>query len=284
MSPSANEQARFWRHPAVPETDLLKARYITHRFARHAHDGYAIGLIVSGVEEFDYRGTLHRAGAGELVLVNPDIAHTGHAGVPGGWAYRMLYPSIGALETIAAELGAPAGTPHFPAQVARDDQVARLLARAHEAAERGDALAASTLSRTLFARLLTRHAAPRPPGGGPADGPGVVREALDLLHESLVDPPTLDDLAGAVGARPFALLRAFKAATGMPPHAYLISLRVRRAGRLLRSGVRPAQVAAEVGFTDQAHLNRHFKRIMGVPPAAYQRAAGSYKTGTFPTA
>ncbi|MEV4070390.1 AraC family ligand binding domain-containing protein [Nonomuraea fuscirosea] len=284
MSPSANEQARFWRHPAVPETDLLKARYVTHRFARHAHDGYAIGLIVSGVEEFDYRGTLHRAGAGELVLVNPDTAHTGHAGVPGGWAYRMLYPSIGALEAIAAELGGPAGTPHFPAQVARDDQVARLLARAHEAAERGDALAASTLSRTLFARLLTRHAAPRPPGGGPAEGSGVVREALDLLHESLVDPPTLDDLAGAVGARPFALLRAFKAATGMPPHAYLISLRVRRAGRLLRSGVRPAEVAAEVGFTDQAHLNRHFKRIMGVPPAAYQRAAGSYKTGTFPTA
>ncbi|MGW3344194.1 AraC family ligand binding domain-containing protein [Nonomuraea rubra] len=278
------EQARFWRHPAVPETDLLKARYVTHRFSRHVHDGYAIGLIVSGVEEFDYRGTLHRAGAGELVLVNPDAVHTGQAGVPGGWAYRMLYPSIDALSGIAAELGAPSGTPHFPRQVVRDDQVAALLARAHEAAERGDALAASTLSRTLFGRLVARHAAPRPVTVLPAEGRRAVRAALDLLHESLVDPPTLEDLAGAVGARPFALLRAFKAATGLPPHAYLTSLRVRQARSLLQAGVRPAQVAAEVGFTDQAHLNRHFKRIVGVPPAAYQRAAGTYKTDDSPGA
>ena len=59
--------------------------------------------------------------------------------------------------------------------------------------------------------------------------------------------------------------------------------RSRQARRLLDSGVRPADVAAEVGFTDQAHLNRHFKRIVGVPPAAYQRAAGTYKTGDYPS-
>lgn len=273
------ERARFWRHPAVPETDLLKARYVTHRFTRHAHDGYAIGLIVEGVEEFHHRGSLHRAGAGELVLVDADTAHTGQAGVPGGWGYRMLYPSVALLAGIAAELGGPRGTPHFPRQVVRDDHVAALLARAHRAAERGDALSASTLSRTLFARLLTRHASPRPRSAPPSGGGRAVREAIGLLHDSLLDPPTLDALADAVGARPFALLRAFKEATGLPPHAYLTSVRVGRARRLLLSGVPPARVAAEVGFTDQAHLNRHFKRIMGVPPAAYQRAAGTYKTG-----
>ncbi|HEX4818263.1 MAG TPA: AraC family transcriptional regulator [Nonomuraea sp.] len=273
------EQARFWRHPAVPETDLLKARYVTHRFARHVHDGYAIGLIVAGVEEFDYRGTAHRAAAGDLVLVNPDASHTGQAGVPGGWAYRMLYPSIDALAGVAAELGAPRATPHFPEQVVRDDEVAALLSRAHRAAERGDALAASALSRTLFARLVTRHAAPGPVRPPPGEGRRAVRAALDVLHRSLVDPPTLEDLAGAVGARPFPLLRAFKETTGLPPHAYLTTLRVRQARRLLESGMRPARVAAEVGFTDQAHLTRHFRRIVGVPPAAYQRAAGTYKTG-----
>ncbi|MEV4566554.1 AraC family transcriptional regulator [Nonomuraea sp. NPDC049419] len=277
MSRTTEERATFWRHPAVPETDLLKARYVTHRFSRHVHDGYAIGLIVSGVEEFDYRGTLLRAGAGEVVLVNPESVHTGHAGAPGGWAYRMLYPSIEAVAAIARELGGPGGTPHFPRQVVRDADVAALLRRAHQAAEQGDALAASTLSRTLFARLLTRHSAPKPPAALPGEGRMAVRAALDLLHESLLDPPTLDGLAEAVGARPFPLLRAFKAATGLPPHAYLISLRVAKARHLLLSGMPPAQVAAESGFTDQAHLSRHFKRIVGVPPAAYQRAAGSYK-------
>ncbi|MEV1179555.1 AraC family ligand binding domain-containing protein, partial [Nonomuraea sp. NPDC049784] len=131
------EQAHFWRHPAVPGTDLLKARYVTHRFTRHVHDGYAIGVIVRGVEEFDYRGTLLRAGAGEVVLVNPDSAHTGQAGTPDGWSYRMLYPSIDTLSGIAAELGAPYATPHFPEQVVRDEGVAALLSRAHQAAELG---------------------------------------------------------------------------------------------------------------------------------------------------
>ena len=73
---------------------------------------------------------------------------------------------------------------------------------------------------------------------------------------------------------PFALLRAFRGETGLPPHAYLNQLRVRHARRLLDGGLAPAVVAAEAGFADQAHLTRHFKRVMGVPPGAYQRERG----------
>ncbi|MGI5270819.1 AraC family ligand binding domain-containing protein [Nonomuraea sp. CA-218870] len=277
MSGRPQERARFWRHPAVPDVDLLKARYVTHRFSRHVHEGYAIGVVLDGVEEFEYRGELRRAGAGEVVLVNPDSVHTGQAGLADGWAYRMLYPSVAAVGEVAAELGLAYGTPHFPEPVVREPEVEALVVRAHRATERGDDLAASTLMRTLFARLLTRYAAPRPAAALSSEGRRAVRRAMEVLHERLTDPPSLDDLARLVDARPFPLLRAFKAATGLPPHAYLNSVRVRQARRLLRAGVRPADVAAQVGFTDQAHLNRHFKRVVGVPPAAYRRAAGTYK-------
>ena len=70
---------------------------------------------------------------------------------------------------------------------------------------------------------------------------------------------------------PFALLRAFRSQTGLPPHAYVNQQRVRLARSLLDSGVPPAEVAAQTGFADQAHLTRHFKRVVGVPPGAYQR-------------
>ncbi|WP_327085816.1 AraC family transcriptional regulator [Nonomuraea sp. NBC_01738] len=271
------EQAHFFRHPALPEVDLLKAHYVTHRFTRHTHAEYAIGLIVEGVEEFHNRGALHRAPAGRIVLVNADSVHTGHAGVPGGWSYRMLYPSAEALLEFTDGLGVP-GRPFFPEPVVDDPALAGLLRRTHLAAERGDALAASTLMRTFFGRLMLRHAAPRPAELERAEGRRAVREALDLLRERLADPPSLEELALAVRARPFPLLRAFKAETGLPPHAYLTSQRVRQARELLDLGRPAAQVAAEVGFTDQAHLTRHFKRIVGVPPAAYQRSAGTYKT------
>lgn len=74
-----------------------------------------------------------------------------------------------------------------------------------------------------------------------------------------------------MGAGPFALLRAFRAAYGLPPHAWLTGERVRAARRMLEDGLPPAETALAVGFTDQPHLNRHFTRIVGVPPGAYQR-------------
>jgi AraC-like DNA-binding protein len=76
---------------------------------------------------------------------------------------------------------------------------------------------------------------------------------------------------------PFALVRSFRAETGLPPHAYVNHLRVRLARQLLDSGVAPADVAARAGFADQAHLTRHFKRVVGVPPRSYQRYRESGK-------
>jgi AraC-like DNA-binding protein len=265
----SDEVAHYWRHPGLPDVDLLRARFVTHRYARHAHEGYTIGLIEFGVEEFDVPGAALRAGPGAVVVLNPEVVHTGQPGVPEGWAYRVTYPAIDVVTEVAAELGAPSGTPHFPTRVLDDPESARLLRTAHRAAERGDALAASSHLRAALAGLLRRHAA-RPPSAepGPA-GPRAVAAARDILHDRLVDPPPLAELAAAVGSGPFSLLRAFRTTTGLPPHAYLNQVRVRRARVLLGDGLRPTDVAARVGFADQAHLTRHFKRVVGVPPGAY---------------
>ena len=276
------EAARYWRHAAVPGVDLLRARYVTHRYARHAHETYTLALIEDGVEEFSHEGTLLRAAKGCVALLNPEVAHTGQAGVPEGWAYRVLYPAVGVVAGIAAEMGTPRGTPHFPETVVADPRSARLIRAAHRAAEHGDQLAASSLLHTALAGLLRAHALPASPDARPRRGGGgvggrngqAVSVARDLLHERMVTPPTLAELAGAAGVGSFALLRVFRAETGMPPHAYLNQLRVRHARDLLDQGVAPAEAAARTGFADQAHLTRHFKRVVGVPPGAFQRARG----------
>ncbi len=273
----AAEVARYWRHRAVDGVDLLRARYVTHRYGRHAHETYTFGVIEAGVEEFEYGGSLLRAGVGDVALLDPDIVHTGQAGTPGGWSYRVLYPQVSVVTEVAAELGWPPGTPRFPQTVLHDPEAAVLVRNAHRAAEHGDDLASSTLLRTALGALLRAHAA-----GGLAAGPGTrpgpaprapaaVAAVSDLLHERLADPPTLAELAAMTELSQFALLRAFRAEMGLPPHAYLNQLRVRRARLLLDDGVPAADVAAQVGFADQAHLTRHFKRVVGVPPAAYQR-------------
>ena len=68
------------------------------------------------------------------------------------------------------------------------------------------------------------------------------------------------------------LIRAFRKQVGVPPYAYLLNCRVERARTLLASGVPPAEAALEVGFGDQSHLNRFFRRFVGTTPGAYRRS------------
>jgi AraC-like DNA-binding protein len=271
----ASEVARYWRHAGVPGVDLLRARFVTHRYTRHAHETFTFALIESGVEEFNYAGSLLRAGAGGVALLNPDMVHTGQAGTPDGWSYRVLYPDPALVAGVAADLGWSAGTPSFPQTVVYDTRSARLLRAAHIAAEHGDRLASSSLLRAALAGLLRAHARPGARAKAvPGRSPAAIGAVRDLLAGRLRDPPSLDDLATESGMSPFTLVRAFRAETGLPPHAYVNHLRVRLARRLLDRGLAPADVAAEAGFADQAHLTRHFKRVVGVPPRAYQRDRG----------
>ncbi len=206
--------------------------------------------------------------------------HTGQAGTETGWAYRVLYPDPGLVSEVAADMGWQRGMPSFPETVVYDRRSARLLRAAHVAAEHGDRLASASLLRAALAGLLRAHARPGDRAGterGPDRSPATVRAVSDLLANRLADPPSLDDLALATGMSPFALVRAFRRETGLPPHAYVNHLRVRLARRLLDGGVAPAEVAAAAGFADQAHLTRHFKRVVGVPPRAYQRERGPGK-------
>lgn len=266
------ETARHWRHPGLPGVDLLRARYVSHRYTRHSHPGYAIALIRSGVEEWWYRGGLERAGPGGIGIVNADTVHTGHAGVPQGWAYRVLYPTVPVVRSVADELGLPPGTPWFPEPVIDDPAAAAALLAAHRAGEDGDALAATSLTRLLLARLLTGYATRRPSAPRQVrTGARLADRAREVLLDRLTEPPGLEELAAHLGAAPFPLLRAFRSRYGMPPHTWLTQQRVTRARGLLDAGVSPAEAAVSVGFVDQAHLSRHFRRVLGVPPGAYRR-------------
>ncbi len=266
---SERERARHWRYAELPGVDLLSARYIRHAFPQHAHDGYVIGAITGGVEEIRLPTGVRRVGRGGVVMINPDVAHTARAGVPEGWAYHVLYPAAAMVGDIAAEVSASRGTAWFRESVVLDPESVRLIMAVHRAAERGNALAADTVLRQAIARLLRGHGGTLPDRPAPR-GAGA-RTAARAREARMAAPPTLASLAAELGTGPFALLRAFRAAYGMPPHAWLTDARVRRARRLLEDGTPPAETATLVGFTDQPHLGRHFTRIVGVPPGAYRR-------------
>ncbi|MFF8292956.1 AraC family ligand binding domain-containing protein [Streptomyces sp. NPDC016309] len=277
------EWARHWQYPGVPGLDLLRARYVRHSFARHSHEGFVLGAVRRGVEDVVMPEGTIRARPGTVVMINPEVPHSAHAGVPEGWSYATLYPSSALVASIAEEETTLRGTAAFAETIVEDEDTARLIRAVHRAAEEGNALAADSVLRIAVARLLRRHGRALPRRAPLATGARAAVAARDLLQQRMAEPPSLEELARELGTSPFALLRAFKAAHGMPPHTWLTNARVRTARRLLEAGTPPAAVAVAVGFTDQPHLNRHFTRIVGVPPGAYQRErARTYKTGEPP--
>ncbi|AWW37223.1 AraC family transcriptional regulator [Streptomyces cadmiisoli] len=265
------ERARHWQYAELPGVDLLRARYIRKTFVRHTHEHFVIAAIADGVEVFHHGGGDVYAGAGTLALVNPETPHTGRAGVPEGWRYGAVYPSPEVVAEIAAETTAIRGTPGFVQPVLDDPYAVGLVHQVLRAADEGNALAADTLLRVAVTRLLRLNGGALPQREVRTAGARIAARAREALEQRMAEPPTLEALARDLGTGPFALLRAFREAYGMPPHTWLTDARVRRARRLLDAGTAPAEAAAEVGFTDQPHLNRHFSRIVGVPPGAYQR-------------
>jgi AraC family transcriptional regulator len=130
-------------------------------------------------------------------------------------------------------------------------------------------LYAESLGQSLVLHLLRNYSSLTlicdlvPQGHTPLEIQRVLTHIDDMLDQQL----SLADLADVAGLSPTYLIRQFKKTTGLTPHQYLIERRVERARELLMEGHRTiAEVASAVGFTDQSHLDRHFKRLLGVTP------------------
>jgi AraC family transcriptional regulator len=141
----------------------------------------------------------------------------------------------------------------------------------------GGRLAAEALATVLAVQLLRQVLAPRQPARGPngALPREKLRAVVAYIEEHLDADLTLAQLAAIAHRGAYHFARQFKAATGMPPHQYVIARRVAWAQQLLHPDrdLALAEIAARVGFVDQSHFTHHFKRVVGVTPRQFRLAA-----------
>jgi len=273
-----SDYACLWSIPLVAGVEAFSARFTHFAYARHSHDSYAVGTIDAGAMRFWHGGATHIAAAGTVIAINPGEVHDGRSGSPQGCRYRMLYVEGNAIERLY-DSDMPRRRPAVALRgpVQGDAQLAHALQRCHDtlAGPRADpALALEQQSRLLqiVYLLFVRYGTSRPATSNAVAGQHYVARAKEYMAAHLSERICLLEMARTVGLSPFYFLHTFKRATGMPPHSYLYQLRLDHARGLLRRGVTPAQVAAELGFTDQSHLTRRFKAAFGVTPGQYARA------------
>ena len=254
------ESVRAW-HPAVPLVrEVLHATFEQHAYPAHTHGEWTVLLIDRGTVVYELDRSEHHALASTVTLLPPHVPHDGRSaedGVP--FRKRVLY--LDAQWLPAASVGAALTTPTL-----ENRRALAVVSEIHAALrEPGDALAAEGAVLALGALVRRLLGAT---GDGPRDTP-LARRLRRMLDDRLTEAFTLSEAAGILGVHPDHLVRAFGRAYGIAPHRYVIGRRVDLARRMLLDGVPPAETAVAAGFHDQAHLTRHFRRVLGTTPGAF---------------
>ena len=276
------ESVTFATYPEIQGVEFLSKDHSTEKFDAHMHDCFTIGVTLEGSERFWCRGAEHIAAAGEIALLNPHEVHKGGPGSEGWWTYRMIYPSAEVINAAGIEFFKTVRRPlRFPTVIVRDPKLATGIASLQASMEQADSpLERQSLLLGVLGSLVARHSRATATPPKIERESAAIRKIREYLQANYAASIHLDDLSELSGLSPFHLLRTFRSAMGMPPHAYLRQIRVEQAKRMLAAGTSISEVALAAGFVDQSHLTRFFKRILGMTPGAY---ANAFRANTLKT-
>jgi AraC family transcriptional regulator len=212
---------------------------------------------------------------GDMVVVPADTWHRSCWAAEGGFVVLGVEPQKW-LQAVGETAGCDRIDliPHFATTDPLVQQIGFALKRALENADNGSRLYAETMITALMMHLLQYYAAqpfalPIYSGGLPHPQ---LRRVVDYIQAHLDQDLSLKELAALVQLSPHYFAQLFKQSTGVSPHQYVIQRRVERAKELLKqTQFTLAEVARVVGFADQSHFHRHFKRLVGTTPKNFLR-------------
>ncbi|MFL5880493.1 MAG: helix-turn-helix domain-containing protein [Actinomycetota bacterium] len=279
---SGPEWVRAWKPVVAGVHEVFHAHFVDYAYPPHVHDAWTVFIVDDGWIRYDLETRARGAGGERVIILPPHLVHDGRAATGGGFRKRVLYLSADVLPERLIGPAVDRPDIHDPALLRAVHALHRTLDEPDDALE-AEARLALVGDRLLAhlgdpptgiaggsQRLLGSHPS-AVPGGHPGRLAGDLR---DLLDQRLFDRTTLAEAGHELGASPSHLVRSFTGTFGIAPHQYVTARRIDAARKRLLGGEPVALVAAGVGFYDQAHFTRLFKRHVGTPPGRYALSGG----------
>jgi AraC family transcriptional regulator len=236
------------------------------------HDGFSVSAVIGG--NFTYRSDAGRGllYPGALLLGNNGSCfECGHAH---GIGDRCI--SLNVCEEQFSEIAAAASSTNrfrFSAPTLPPSPKALpIIAQMEALSCAPSSLRSEELALRIIERLIALMASDRQTPAAPTGRETrQVIEAIRLVESDAARPLELKDMAAVAGMSKYHFLRVFRRLTGMTPHRYLISARLRRAALSLASSRRPViAVALDAGFGDLSTFNKTFRAVFGLTPTQYR--------------
>ena len=241
----------------------------TNDFTKHYHDTYTIGLTYKGVLKSFNSFETYDSYEYSIRVNNPGEVHSGKSKE---WSHANFYPTVDLLSNLYEQIFYEKKTPFFQRHIVENKLLFLKLHNfftAYFSKEDEmfveslliEALSELILSNTIYTKEYNKIFEDRK----------LIKNTYELINDSLDTNFTLDVLASNVNLSKYHFLRLFKKEFGLTPHAFIINQRLNKANRLIQKGVSISQASVEVGFNDQSHYTRNFKKFFGYTPLTLKK-------------
>ncbi|WP_148715683.1 AraC family transcriptional regulator [Chitinolyticbacter meiyuanensis] len=254
-----------YRQLASLGIEVASLRFDGVPIPKHTHDEFVIAANLGGIERVWLDGKRFDARDGDITVYNPGALQASDGG-SGAWGCASLYLAPSRLMPLLGRSEHHEFVQPLLRNTALATQLIAAVGAALDAETAADAAEADEALLSVLDALFSGHAEAvtrAVPNGGDV----LLLRAEAQLLEQMMDQPDLASLADQLGLSAVQLVRAFNRRHGLPPLAWLRQQRLRAAKQGLLHGEVIADVAARLGFADQAHLTRQFRAQFGLTPA-----------------
>jgi AraC-like DNA-binding protein len=264
------EKPRYRRQPHLG-IETVAYRGPLERMPTHAHAEFQLTLYAGGPRRFKVAGHDFAGAPRTSIIIQAGEPHSSVPVADPVLALRTFYLEERTIAEVAASLWGGKGTVAFRTPLVDDAETVMRLEAAHRALDHRNLEGEEKLCIALQ-RLVRRNATPTGPARRITGADARVAKVRELLDDRTAENVGLDELAAAAGVSRFHLIRVFQRRYGLTPFAYQRNRRIETARTVLRMGRSIADAAAAAGFSDQSHLGRSFRAVMGSTPGEYRES------------
>jgi len=233
-------------------------------FIKHFHNTYTIGITYDGFFKSINQNKSTEVYKNATRIINPGEIHHGNSI---SWRYANFYPSVELLTKMYEEMFFEKRIPIFTKHIVKDLELFILLRELFMSIfKHSSSMQVESNLIAVLSYLIQHYTSDVKEVVLPTLNKNMMNNTLEYIEDCIESSLNLEQLANNSALSKYHFLRVFKKNVGLTPHHYIITRKVNKARDLIINGCSLSQAAFGVGFSDQSHFIRSFRKIYGYSP------------------